>query len=399
MKAAFGLHASKFLKIKNVLLARNREQHVKSQIFVLGIRGIPAKHGGFETFAEKLSLFLVRQGWQVTVYCQETEGNSIWESQWNGIRRVHIPLSRDGALGTIIFDLKATRHALKQDGLFLTLGYNTAIFNTLQRLKAQTNVINMDGIEWRRDKWGLIAKAWFWLNERIGCWVGNHLVADHPRIKDHLATRVNANKITMIPYGGDEVLEANVSLLQPYGLEPNRYSIIIARPEPENSFLEMVRAFGIKRRDHKLVVLGNFDPVQNSYHRQVMEAASAEVIFPGAIYDAPIVQALRFYSRFYLHGHRVGGTNPSLVEALGAGCAVIAHDNHFNRWVAGEDAAYFADEAACAQLFDQLLTDDNRLASMRAASRREFQPRFTWEHILSQYEALLIQWYPKDKES
>lgn len=372
---------------------------MKPQIFVLGIRGIPAKHGGFETFAERLSLFLINLGWKVTVYCQEDKAGPITTSEWNGIRRIHVSVSQPGALGTVIFDWKATRHALSQDGLFLTLGYNTAVFNTLQRLKGQTNVINMDGIEWRRDKWGVIAKTWFWLNERIGCWVGNHLVADHPRIKDHLATRVKTDKITMIPYGGDEVLEADASLLQPYGLEPGRYSIIIARPEPENSFLEMVRAFSSKRRDHQLVVLGNFDPEQNAYHRQVMDAASDEVIFPGAIYEAPIVQALRFYARFYLHGHRVGGTNPSLVEALGAGCAVISHDNHFNRWVAGDEAAYFADEQACSALFDKLLTEDERLNRMRVASRREFQARFTWEHILNQYETLLREWYPKGKES
>lgn len=367
-------------------------------LLILGIRGVPAQHGGFETFAERLSVYLIKAGWKVTVYCQEA-GGGCRESYWEGVRRVHIPVSQEGAAGTVIFDWKAAWHALGEEGLCLTLGYNTAVFNVLQRLKGQTNVINMDGIEWRRDKWGVIAKTWFWLNERIGCWVGNHLVADHPRIKDHLATRVSADKITMIPYGGDEVLQADASLLRPYGLEPGRYSIIIARPEPENSFLEMVRAFSSKRRNHTLVVLGNFDPIQNNYHRHVIDAASDEVIFPGAIYEAPIVQALRFYSRYYLHGHRVGGTNPSLVEALGAGCAVIAHDNHFNRWVAGDEAAYFPGEKACSKLFDELLSDDDRLQRMRAASRREFQARFTWEHILNQYETLLREWYPKGKES
>src|SRR5690606_11535441 len=274
------------------------------------------------------------------------------------------------------FDWKATWHALGQSGLFLTLGYNTAIFNLMQRLKGQTNVINMDGIEWRRDKWGAVAKTWFWLNERMGCWGGNHLVADHPEIKNHLATRVRDAKITMIPYGGDEVLEADVSALAAYGLEPGAFSVIIARPEPENSFLEMVRAFSRAVRGHKLVVLGNFQPEQNVFHRQVMQAASAEVIFPGAIYEARVVQALRFFSRFYLHGHRVDGTNPSLVEALGAGCAVIAHDNHFNRWVAGPGAAYFADESSCAALFDRLLGDDASALSMKAASSIRFRERF-----------------------
>ncbi|MNF42209.1 hypothetical protein D3C84_232540 [compost metagenome] len=303
-------------------------------------------------------------------------------------------MSRDGAAGTVIFDWKATCHALSQDGLFLTLGYNTAIFNLLQRIKGQTNVINMDGIEWKRDKWGLVAKTWFWLNERAGCWVGNHLVADHPKIKDHLATRVSADKVSMIPYGGDEVHEADAGLLAPYGVESGHFSVIIARPEPENSFLEMVRAFSLKPRQHKLVVLGNFKPDSNTFHRNVMTAASDEVIFPGAIYEAPVVQALRFYSRFYLHGHRVGGTNPSLVEALGAHCAVIAHDNHFNRWVAGPEAAYFKDEAACAQLFDELLTDDNAVARMKAASYARFQERFTWPQVLREYEELLLRWHP-----
>lgn len=365
------------------------------KISLLGIRGVPAQHGGFETFAEKLSLFLVSKGWEVTVYCQEDGGGVPWESEWCGVKRIHIPVKHQGALGTVIFDWLTVRNALSHSGLFLTLGYNTAIFNLLQRIKGQTNVINMDGIEWLRDKWGLVAKIWFWLNERAGCWIGNHLIADHPKIKEHLATRVSAGKITMIPYGGDHVVTADAALLKPYGLEPGVFSIVIARPEPENSFLEMVRAFSKQPRSHRLVVLGNFSPTTNAYHRQVMDAASAEVIFPGAIYEASVVQALRFFSRFYLHGHRVGGTNPSLVEGLGAGCAVIAHDNHFNRWVAGPGAAYFSDEATLAMLFDRLLTDEHALLRMTAASRERFIEHFSWEQVLAEYEALLTHWYPK----
>ena len=367
---------------------------MSKKLTILGTRGIPAKHGGFETFAEQLAIYLSSKGWEVTVYCQKDSSGDITTSTWQGIRLTHIPVTHSGAVGTIIFDWKATYHALSQKGLFLTLGYNTALFNLLQRLKGQTNIINMDGIEWHRDKWGAIAKTWFWLNERAGCWIGNHLVADHPKIKAHLATRVNAKKITMIPYGGDDIIDADSRLLAPYGVESGKFSVIIARPEPENSFLEMVRAFSRSTRNHKLVVLGNFTPDSNSFHRQVMDAAGDEVIFPGAIYEAAVVQALRFYCRFYLHGHRVGGTNPSLVEAMGAGCAVIAHDNHFNRWVAGPNAAYFKDESACAAQFDHLLTDDAVVEQMKAASRARFHERFTWGHVLREYEELLTQWYP-----
>lgn len=362
---------------------------------ILGIRGIPARHGGFETFAEKLAPFLVARGWEVAVYCQEEGSGTISESEWQGVRRIHVPVARQGAAGTILFDWKVALHARREKGLCLTLGYNTAIFNLAQRLAGQVNVINMDGIEWRRDKWGLLAKTWFWLNERAGCWVGNHLVADHPQIKKHLASRVSESKITMIPYGGDNVEAADQALLAPFALEPRQFSIIIARPEPENSFLEMIRAFSQKARNHTLVVLGNFQPEKNAYHHAIMQAASDEVIFPGAIYDAPVVQALRHFSYLYLHGHRVGGTNPSLVEALGAGCAVMAHDNHFNRWVAGADAMYFKDEAGCADLFDTLLENNRKVEGMRAASKQQFYNYFTWEHILQEYENLLLKWLEK----
>ncbi|MCY1248955.1 hypothetical protein D9M72_624490 [compost metagenome] len=125
-----------------------------------------------------------------------------------------------------------------------------------------------------------------------------------------------------------------------------------------------------------------------------MNAASNEVIFPGAIYEKNVVQALRFFCRFYLHGHRVGGTNPSLVEALGAGCAVLAHDNHFNRWVAGAGALYFQDEASCAQLFDEVLDDDTTIQKMKLSSRARFNERFTWGHVLKEYEKLLLRWQP-----
>lgn len=366
---------------------------MQKSLTILGIRGVPAAHGGFETFAEQLSLYLVAQGWRVTVYCQQESTGPITESDWCGVRRVHIPVARRGALGTIIFDWRAACHARRQPGVCLTLGYNTAIFNLWQRLGGQVNLFNMDGLEWQRDKWSGPARVWLWLNERAGCLLGNHLIADHPRIKEHLATRVPQQKVTMIPYGAHQVTDADVELLTPFALKPGEYSLIIARPEPENSILDIVQAFSAKQRGHTLVVLGKYEP-EHAFHQQVLAAASSEVKFVGAIYDTDVVGALRFFCRYYLHGHRVGGTNPSLVEALGAGSAVIAHDNEFNRWVAGEGAVYFNDVAECGRLFDSLLIDDAALTKMRAASIRRFSNGFTWTQVLAEYERLLESWLP-----
>lgn len=363
---------------------------------LLGIRGIPAQHGGFETFAEYLCKHLRENDWNILVYCQEVGKGPIYESEWENIKRIHIPVKQEGPLGTIIFDFRSILHSLKQSGIFLTLGYNTAIFNILHRLFRKQNIINMDGIEWKRQKWGAFAKAWFWLNERFGCWFGNQLVADHPRIEDHLATRVSRRKITMIPYGGLHVESADQSKLAEKALEADGYSVVIARAEPENSLLEIVQGFSRKPRGHKLVVLGNYSD-GNAYHRAVRAAASDEVIFPGAIYDIDAVSALRFYARFYIHGHQVGGTNPSLVEALGAGNAVLAHDNPFNRWVANDGAEYFSGADGFSDLLERMLHDDERVGVMRQNSTSQFNKRFQWKSILEQYETLLLKHYPEGK--
>ena len=363
----------------------------QKKLRILGTRGVPAAHGGFETFAEHLAPFLVDRGWNVTVYCQEDGNGPVFEDDWRGVRRVRMPVETTGAAGTIVFDWKSTLHASGETGLVLTLGYNTAVFCAMYRLKRLKNVINMDGVEWRRQKWGAVAKTWFWLNDWAGCWLGSHLVADHPEIKKHLATRVSINKITMIPYGSDQVDAADSSLISAYGLSPGNYAILIARAEPENSILEVVKAWSRKPRGCKLVVLGKYDPV-HAYQRAVQSAASDEVIFPGAIYEKSIVQSLRFHSRFYVHGHQVGGTNPSLVESLGAGNAVLAHDNTYNRWVAGDAAEYFKDESTCDTAISRMLDDTVTVVRMQAESRKRHAAEFTWQKVLADYENLLLQW-------
>jgi glycosyltransferase involved in cell wall biosynthesis len=361
---------------------------------ILGIRGVPAAHGGFETFAEYLALYLSARGWDVTVYCQEEGHGPQFEDTWQGIRRVRIPVTQSGPKGTIVFDWRATRHAAQSSELCLTLGYNTAVFCGLLRARGIPNLINMDGIEWARAKWGPVAKLWFWLNDWAGCWLGDHLVADHPQIRAHLQTRVGSDKITAIPYGADEIINAPEAPVRALGLEPGHYLTVIARAEPENSILEVVQGFSAQPRGYKLVVLGNYDEA-NAYHRAVKAAAGAEVMFVGAIYDKAVVQALRFHSAAYVHGHQVGGTNPSLVEALGAGNPVIAHDNRFNRWVAGEGALYFADAASLSSCVGRVLSDSEARAAMASRSRARFQEAFTWPNVLAQYEALLSAYLPR----
>jgi glycosyltransferase involved in cell wall biosynthesis len=373
-----------------------RDYRLKRTLRILGTRGVPAAHGGFETFAEHLALYLVARGWRVIVYRQENGNGSIREDTWQGIERITIPISRSGPKGTILFDWKAIRHAAANPDLCLTLGYNTAVLCALLRLKRVPNLINMDGIEWRRAKWGAAAKAWFWFNDLAACFLANHLIADHPEICRHLLRRAADQKITTIAYGAKRLEAVPDTEVRRIGLVPGRYLSLIARAEPENSVLEMVKGFSKRRRGVQLVVLGSYDP-RYPYHAAVKQAASDEVRFLGAIYDKPVVEALRFHGLAYVHGHRVGGTNPSLVEALGAGNAVIAHGNRFNRWVAGPGARYFQSADEFSDVLDALLGDSAVLAEMRAASVARFEGGLTWDHVLMQYEGLLERWLPKQR--
>ncbi|MFT3970700.1 MAG: DUF1972 domain-containing protein [Micropruina sp.] len=361
---------------------------------ILGTHGVPANYGGFETAAEKVGLHLLAAGWRVIIYCQVNGQGDITYDEWRGIERVNVPVALPGWRGTSLFDLKCVKHASQFDDLCLVFGYNTGVFNTWQRFKKIPMVINMDGIEWSRARWGFVRQAILYINERFSAAVGNHLIADHPEIEKYLWTRAPKRKVTMIAYGADEVLEADEAPVRALGLEPGRYLTLICRPIPENSIVELVQGFSSEPRDFKLAILGNYDPETDDYHRQVVEAASDDVVFLGAIFDPDVVQPLRFHSAMYLHGHTVGGTNPSLVEALGAGNPVLAHDNAYNRWTAGPAQAYFTTAADVARELDAILGQEGQLTAMSHAACERYLSGLTWFQIGEQYRLLLDRYLP-----
>ena len=359
-------------------------------LLILGTRGIPAAHGGFETFAERLALYLANRGWRVGVYCQEEVErvrDRVSTRTWNGITLITVEVALRGPAATLAFDAFCVRDAAARGGVCLVLGYNGAAFLPYLRARGGRILTNMDGIEWRRPKWPLPVRAFFYVSEWIAAWSSQRLVADHPAIADHLARRRPRQAIATIPYGGDPP-PAELRP-PPLGLEPGRYLISIARIEPDNNILTLVEAFSRKPRGMRLVVLGTLK-VGNAYHRAVEDAAGLEVLMPGAIYEPELVQSLRVHARAYLHGHTVGGTNPSLVEALWAGNAVIAHDNPFNRGTAGDGQFYFTDGASCADAIERVIADDAAVATAAAAARARAES-FRWDDVLAAYETELCR--------
>ena len=359
----------------------------KKKLLILGTRGIPASHGGFETFAEELALYLTKDGWKVTIYNQENGFFKKYESKYMEINRIHIKVPFDGPISTLIFDFLAVMDSLTKDGVVMTLGYNSAVFNIFNFLKGQKNIINMDGIEWKRDKWGFLPKAWFWFNEMIARKIGTYLIADNPEIEKHICRFKKIKNVKMIPYGANEPTKSSEDLLKNHGLKRNNYCLIIARLEPENSILQAVKAFSKKSRGIKLVIVGHVDK-KNSYHQKLLSESSTEVKFLGTIYEKSNIETLRVFSKFYFHGHTVGGTNPSLVEAMACKNNIIANDNVFNKWVLGENAFYFKTSEELEFFFDVHLNDVNYNKYAEDIFLR-YKKIFTWKKILKEYKNFL----------
>ncbi|MHA3725145.1 DUF1972 domain-containing protein [Leucobacter sp. HY1910] len=358
---------------------------------ILGTHGVPAAYGGFETAAENIGLYLRDRGWDVIVYCQVPGRGEIYVDEWRGLQRVLIPEPREGWMGTVSFDRKSIKHAMAAHTageVWLTFGYNTGIFNVVPRLRGIPNVINMDGMEWTRKRWGILKRGFLLTNERFAGWVGDVLIADHPVIASYLRRHFGRRRVQTITYGAHEVTEASTTPVTELGITPGNYGIVVCRPIPENSVLEIVQAWSRRRRGMQLVVVGPFG-MDDPYHRAIRQAASDEVVFPGSIFAPERIQALRFHAAMYLHGHTVGGTNPSLVEAMAAGNPVVAHDNVYNTWVAGPRNAYFTAAKDLSETLDSLLQHPDRLHAMGVASRMRFLDEFTWTKIGGEYEHAL----------
>lgn len=367
----------------------------KHKLLILGTRGIPGNHDGFETFAERLALYLARREWKVTVYCQSNEAKLSY-SIWQGVNLVHIPVPKDNSLWSTLFYLRATSHAMQQEGLILTLGYNAAVCSLLHYAKKRVNITSLYGFKWWSKKWNALEKSWLYINELSAVWFSKCLIVDHPHTKDYLRSEVKTYKpITVIPHTTQVVEKADEALLKDYNLVPQKYTLVIARPEPENSILEIVSAFSQKKRGIPLVVLGRYSPEENAYHKEVLESASDEVAFVGDVHDQEVVKALKYHASLYFHGDQVGEANLSLIEAMSCGSPVMAHNNLFNSWVTGKGAVYFKDAAECDQKLSQLLEDNKqKLQAMRKSNLDRYHEEFANDKDLKAYEELFLSLIP-----
>ena len=361
------------------------------RIAILGARGIPASYGGFETFAEQLATRLASRGHQVTVYA-ECGDQPVADTVYQGVRVRSRRRPRWGAASVLAYDCACLWDARRGYDLVYMLGYGAAWACWWPRVYGVPVWINVDGLDWARSKWGWAARTYLRCMEWVAAKVATRLIADAEAIAHRFRqTYPGGAPSSFIAYGADLVQagEANPSLLSAWRIEPRRYMLVVARPEPENHVLEIVQGYVQHGGEWPLVVVGDVSG-NTPYQRQLKALASEQIRFVGGIYDATQLRSLRVHAACYLHGHSVGGTNPSLLEALACGNWVLAHDNPYNREVARDAAEYFSTPEQLARSLDRVVGEGAVLQFQRARRAREIvATHYTWEGITDAYEALM----------
>ncbi len=357
------------------------------RIGILGTRGIPNRYGGFEQCAEKLAVGLVAKGHEVWVY--NSHDHEYQEAEWNGVHIVHCndPEKKWGTAGQFIYDFNCFRDARRRNyDVLLQLGYTSSAVWGRWWPKGIPNVVNMDGLEWKRSKYSEKVKRFLKISERWAARRGNLLIADSVGIAAHLKETYN-RQADFIPYGAEPFENPEVKALEPFGLAPFNYHLILARMEPENNIETVLDGYLLAGGTERFIVVGN---VGNDYGKTLVEKYKnkSAIRFLGAIYDTAIINNLRHFSGFYYHGHSVGGTNPSLLEAMACGAFIMAHDNIFNKSILGEEALYFRDAQSVATLLKTLPPAETQEA-FRRRNEKKIKETFTWAGITDAYEASL----------
>ncbi|MEW6694973.1 MAG: DUF1972 domain-containing protein [Pseudomonadota bacterium] len=361
------------------------------RVAILGTRGIPARYGGFETFAEQLSVRLVTRGFDVTVYA-EADGIPPPDQTYRGVRVRYRRRPRWGPASVIAYDCACLWDARRGYDLVYMLGYGAAWACWWPRVWGTPVWINVDGLEWARSKWSAPARWYLRLMEWVATRTATRLIADAEAIAQRFRQRYpHGAPCTTIAYGAHLVEPTQVSPapLAAWGLMPGQYALVVARPEPENHVLEIVQGYLQHPGDWPLIVVGDVSG-ETPYQRRLLALQSERIRFIGAVYDPVQLTALRAHAAVYLHGHSVGGTNPSLLESMACGSLIIAHDNPFNREVAGAGAEYFDGPAALARALLAL----RHLAPALSQRRRRWvqgvvRRRYDWDRVSDAYVHLI----------
>jgi glycosyltransferase involved in cell wall biosynthesis len=357
------------------------------KIALLGTRGIPANYGGFETFAEELSVRLAARGHHVTVYCR-TNNVASREPVYRGVHRALLPTLAHKYLDTIAHTFLSTLHLLvyRHDVALYCNGAN-AVFTLWPRVLGIPTALNVDGLERQRKKWNALARGWYLLSERLATWFPTVVVSDAEVIADYYRERY-AKQTRTIAYGAQTGKIASHEALDRFGVEPSRYFLYVSRMEPENNALLVVRAFERTTVPQKLVMVGDA-PYSEDYIREVRATRDPRIVFTGGVYGLGYAE-LQSHCLAYIHATEVGGTHPALIEAMGRGCPALYLDTPENAEVASEVGIRFTKhEQVLAEAIEMVAAcPQEELRRIGDASMAWVRKNYDWEAVTTAYENL-----------
>jgi glycosyltransferase involved in cell wall biosynthesis len=354
------------------------------RIAIAGTRGIPARYGGFETFAEELGVRLAARGHRVTVYTRQPRA----EPCYRGVRLRYLPTIRQKYFDTVAHTFLSTLDLLahRQDAIVCCNAAN-AVFTLLPRIFGMPVALNVDGLERKRKKWNLLGRAWYRLSERLATLFPSAVVSDARSIADYYQRRYR-KPTHFIPYGAETGKLATTEALDRLGLECGKYFLYVSRMEPENNALLVREAFERVDTDFKLVLVGDA-PYARDYIRKVRDTRDPRIVIPGAIYGQGYHE-LSSHCFAYVHATEVGGTHPALIEAMGRGALVLYLDTPENTEVAGGAGIPFECDTLERQLRHALDLSEQEREQWRGSAVERVRERYSWDAVTNAYEELLL---------
>jgi glycosyltransferase involved in cell wall biosynthesis len=368
--------------------APNQRRPLRLAIF--GGRGIPSTYSGYEAFFIEIAPRLAARGHDVIVYCRR----SLFKerpAEFKGVRLIYTPSIETKNLGTLTHTLTCMLDVIwrKRDAI-LVANVANGFHCILMRLFRQRCALNVDGVEWKRGKWGGAGKAYFRLNAK---WCGKILpkgiVTDAYAMR-RLYLEEFGTPSACIAYGANIESSTHRDAVRKYGLEPGGYYLIASRLVPENNAAMIVEGFQKAKTSRVLAIAGDAN-YKSQFITDLKANAGERVRFLGHVDSIEDVKELHCNSYAYIHGHMSGGTNPALLKALGYGNCVLAHDNEFNAEVLGGHGLLFGDAAQLAEQIEKIERDPNLADELRRHAPDRIREAYTWEHITDQYEELFYQ--------
>ncbi|QIH38956.1 glycosyltransferase family 1 protein [Flavobacterium sp. Sr18] len=355
------------------------------KIAILGTRGIPNNYGGFEQFAEIFAVYLAQQNHEIYVY--NTHDHIFKGKMFQGAHIIHKynPEHKIGTAGQFFYDLNCILDSRKRKfDIILQLGYTSNSIWSFLLPKKAVIITNMDGLEWKRTKYSNKTQRFLQFAEKRAVKSSDFLIADSLGIQKYLKEKYNKES-SYIAYGAAPFLNPNEELLLPYNLDSNAYDLLIARFEPENNIEMILEGVAASQNDRPIVVVGNSNNSFGNYLKQKFKD-NPRIRFIGGVYNKEHLDNLRFFSSLYFHGHSVGGTNPSLLEAMAAKALLVAHKNEFNQAILKENAFYFSNAKEVQQLRETV--HKNRHEQIVQDNFRTIIQEFNWNKINESYLTL-----------